>query len=86
MIPSAVPITPAKISAEDQPRQHVAAELVGAEQVSGAAPGLPDRRFETRGETADFGIVRRQHIGKDRDEGDAKEDQSRDQRKIAEPR
>ena len=62
--------------AKDQPREHVAAELVGAEEVFGAAAGLPEGRFEARRQAADLGIVRRQHVGEDRHEGDDDEDQT----------
>ena len=62
--------------AEDQPRQHVAAELVGAEQVFGSAARLPERRFEARRQAADLGIVGRQHIGENRHQGDRAEDQA----------
>src|SRR4029077_2929893 len=71
--------------AKDQPRQHVTPELVGAQDVLGAAAGLPERRTEARREAADLWIMGRQHIGKDRDKGDTGEDQGRDQRKVAQP-
>jgi hypothetical protein len=70
---------------EHQPRQHVTTELVGPEQVFGAAAGLPEWRFEARDETADFGIVRRQHVGEDRDQSDDDEDQGWNHREVAEP-
>ena len=52
-------------SAEDQPRQHIAADLVGAERVRHAAAFLPGRRTVAKRQGADLWIVRRQHVGKD---------------------
>ena len=69
--------------AEDQPRQHVAPKLVGAEQVVHGAARLPERRMEARGEAADLGIMRRQDVGEDRHEGDDAEDDDRDHRHVA---
>ena len=49
--------------AEDQPRQHIAPDMIGAEQVGHAAAVLPDRRAEAARQAADLRIVRRQQIG-----------------------
>ena len=96
MMPSVVPIMPANKNrgqaddhrhprAEDQPRQHVAPELIGAEQVLVGAARHPERRFEARRQHPDLGIMRRQILGENRDERDRAEDQHRQERKIAEP-
>ena len=96
MMPSTVPMTPANQDrgeahdhrdprAEDEPGEHVAAEMVGAEQMRAAAPGLPDRRAEAVAERADLGIVGREQLGEDRHEGDAHEDGRRDDRETARP-
>ncbi len=69
--------------AEDQPRQHVASELVGAEQVLGGAARLPERRMKARGQRADLGIMRCQDVGEDRHERDDAQDDDRDQRNVA---
>ena len=45
--------------AEDEAREHVPAEVIGAEQVRVAAARLPDRRLEAVAEHAHLGIVRR---------------------------
>ena len=86
MMPSAVPMNTGEDhrgeadhhrhpGAEDEPGQHVSAELVGAEQVFGGAARLPERRFEARRQAADLGIMGRQHVGEDRHEGNDEEDQ-----------
>ena len=59
--------------------------MVGAEEMLAAAADLPGGGTEARGETADLGIVGREHVGEDRHEGDAGEDEHRQQRETLQP-
>ena len=54
--------------AEDQPREHVAPEMVGAEQMRLAPARLPERRAEAVAEHADLGIVGGDQLREDREE------------------
>src|SRR2546421_7549697 len=60
--------------AEDQAREHVAPDVVGAEQVRGAAALLPRRRPEALAEQAHLGIVGDDHVGEDGQERDHGQD------------
>ena len=71
--------------AEDQPRQHVTAQLVGAKEMVHGAALLPERRMEARGQAAHLGIMRCQEIGEHRREGDDAEDDDGNHRKVAAP-
>src|SRR2546425_13305311 len=52
--------------AEDEPREDVAAEVVGLEEVLRTAARLPHGRMEVVAERADLGIARRDQGGEDR--------------------
>jgi hypothetical protein len=94
-MPSAVPTTPAKITAVKPTTIDTLAPKISRDSTSrpdgrcrgglGAAAGLPGGRTEARGEAADLGIVGREHVGEDRHEGDADEDERRQQREALEP-
>jgi hypothetical protein len=97
MIPSVVPTTPEKITAvkadhhrnaraENQPGQHVAPELVGAEQVFGGAALQPERRLEPRRQGADLrGCAAPARWQKTATRANVAKNADRDDRNIAEP-
>src|SRR5206468_460663 len=67
--------------AEDEPREHVAPEVIGAEQVLLASARLPRRRPEAVAERAQLGIVGGEGVREDRDQRHRDDDRRRDDRK-----
>src|SRR5713101_4580948 len=72
--------------AEDEARQHVAPDVVGAEEVRLAAAGLPCGRTEAVAEHADLGVVRRDKVGEHGYERDDADDDHGDPREALDPK
>src|SRR5439155_610196 len=67
--------------AEDEPREHVAPEVIGAEQVLLASARLPRRRPEAVAERPQLGSVGGEGVREDRDQRHRDDERRRDDRK-----
>src|SRR3989441_3317929 len=65
--------------AEDEPREDAAPGVWGPGGVPRTAARLPHGRMEAVAERADLGIVRRDHVGEDRDQRERQEDERREE-------
>src|SRR5262249_10348480 len=70
---------------ENETRQHVAAEVIGAEEIRRATALLPGGRLESQTEGADLRRVRREDLREDREDREAREDRGRDVGEAADP-
>src|SRR5262249_52353887 len=68
--------------AEDQSREDIAPEMIGAEQILETAAALPGGWPETPPNTANLRIMGRDVAGEDGEQGDREQDERRDPWKI----
>ena len=91
MIPRLVPTVPAKSDRRDahdqrdartidEPTEHVAAHVVGAQNIFPTAPILPDRRPVAVAQVAHLRVVRGEEVGGEGCEDQGGQDQQREDR------
>jgi hypothetical protein len=71
--------------AVDHPREHVAAEMVGAEEVRPAPVGIPEGRVEPVAQRLGGGIVGRDDVGEDGDEDEGEDHQEAEEAGLVVP-